>query len=374
MQEERYESPISGKSSLLIKEKPIILLPELAIRIGPDLAIIVQQIQYWLEQKEKSQTQRTFLEGRYWVYNTIKDWSETNFPWWREDQLRRYFEALIESGIVIAKKFEAKEWKQRKWYTLDYEVLDRLAESKIKVKDIKSQSVLVDTIKQLAILPKDLANSPNQCGSFRQIEPDDFAKSSILTETTSEITSETTLLLSENEKVEIPSGLDSSQHPLGSDSRGASQDESNKSRNNKTKGGKNKNLISKEVEQEYQPLLDLYNQEKPPAWDKAHSLTNSRLTGLQRYEEKYGRDRMVEMMRRALLGAKRTKMATFPWSIDVLLKDDKEWFVQFVEKTDDGEIDSPRAELANNPGNEKVLRLMEKHARVLGIIVPREVV
>ena len=355
MQEERYESPISGKSSLLIKEKPIILLPELAIRIGPDLAIIVQQIQYWLEQKEKSQTQKTFLEGKYWVYNTIKDWSETNFPWWREDQLRRYFEALIESGIVIAKKFEAKDWKQRKWYTLDYEVLDRLAESSIKAKDIKSQSVLVDTIKQLAILPKALANSPNQCMSFCQIEPDNFAKSSIYTETTSEISSETNLLRSnEVECSTNTNGLVPSLHPLGSDSKGESHSES-------------QNSIDKT--HDYQIFLDVYNENKPAKWSKAEKLTITRIKMLDRLIKDYG-DKSLTMLQRALIGAKRsTFWSGLDYKFDYLYREkgsngeNGDKITGLAESVSEEDIYSERADM--NPSR---VEMMDEYKRMKAVL------
>lgn len=288
-EESRYESPISGKSALLIRENPIILLPELAIKIGPDLAIIVQQIQYWLEQKEKSHTERCFIDGRYWVYNTVKDWCKTNFPWWRDDQLRRYLEALIETDIVIAEKFEAAAWKQRKWYTLNYETLDKLYQSKIKFVDHKNQLSLINEIKQLAILPKALANSPNQDPGFCQIELDSFANSSICTEITPEITSETTSCAGEGAQTEGEPGHVDSPHPSGSDSS-ASHDESQKS-------------LAKT--HEYQIFLDVYNENKPDRWSKAEKLTPTRIKMLDRLTKDYG-DKSLTMLQRALVGAKRS--------------------------------------------------------------------
>lgn len=292
-EESRYKSPISGKSALLIRENPIILLPELAIRIGPDLAIIVQQIQYWLEQKEKSQTDRCFIEGKYWVYNTVKDWCKSNFPWWREDQLRRYLEALIETNIVIAKKFEAATWKQRKWYTLNYETLDKLYQSKVKVSEHRNQASLINEIKQLAILPKALANSPNQDPDFRQIELASFANSSINTETTSETTSETKYNSNENDnrsQEKQSNGSVDASHPSGSD-RGESRRESQK---------------SIEKTNDYQIFLDVYNENKPDRWSKAEKLTPTRIKMLDRLIRDYG-DKSLTMLQRALVGAKRSQ-------------------------------------------------------------------
>lgn len=342
--------------------------------------LMLSQIIYWHGKNKETGKPRLKIEknGHLWLAKSYEDW-------WNECRVtertaRSCITRLEELGVIKAEiwKFAGSPTKhiRMEW--------DRFVELLMEIQKNpptkpRSKSVLTSKV----ITPEtsdrnDLKGQIEMTGDVESICPQTSDPIQRLpSETTSKITSEITFscLGTENEndpKTEVPHGSVDSPHPSGSDSS-ASQGKSQKSQSKAPKKGKNKNQVSEEETVEYQPLLDVYNQEKPEAWDKAHSLTNSRLTGLKRYEVKYGRDRMVEMMRRALLGAKRTKMASFPWSIDVLLKDDKDWFVVFVEKTQDGEIDSPRAAIANNLGNEKVLRLMEKHTRALGMITKGEV-
>ena len=52
-------------SKLLIDENPLVLLPSLAVKIGLNQAIVIQQIHYWL------QASKTKINNKKWVYNTI---------------------------------------------------------------------------------------------------------------------------------------------------------------------------------------------------------------------------------------------------------------------------------------------------------------
>lgn len=137
------------------------------------------------------------------------------------------------------------------------------------------------------------------------------------------------------------------------------------SNSKKGKSNRKKNVVTPEEEQEYQPLLDLYNQDKPDKWNRAGKLTHSRLRNLRRYEEMYGKENMAEMMKRSLLGARRSHYANFDWSIDVLIKEDKDWFVQFVERTKEGEVDSPLSNQVRTPADEKRLRILQRTASVV---------
>ena len=68
---ETYQS----QSSLLIDEPPMLMLPSLAkVLKSADKAIIVQQIHYWLQIKRKAKDTRSFKEGRWWVYNSFREW------------------------------------------------------------------------------------------------------------------------------------------------------------------------------------------------------------------------------------------------------------------------------------------------------------
>lgn len=59
-------------SPLLINEPPLQVLPTLALKLGLNEAIILQQIYYWLNLEfNKNQ-----FDGRLWVYNTYEKWQQ----------------------------------------------------------------------------------------------------------------------------------------------------------------------------------------------------------------------------------------------------------------------------------------------------------
>lgn len=55
-------------SKLLINEHPVMIIPSLALKLGLNEAVILQQIHYWLI------LSRHMMDGRKWVYNTYKEW------------------------------------------------------------------------------------------------------------------------------------------------------------------------------------------------------------------------------------------------------------------------------------------------------------
>lgn len=202
-------------------------------------------------------------------------------------------------------------------------------------------------------------------------DPDNVTETPIYIKTTTKNTSETTI----ETTPPTQSGQDFQPEQdqltgLGTQKKGAaaSQAKNGKSQG-KNRGRKPKGQeFTDEEMAEYQPLIDIYNQDKPDAWDRANSVTASRVRNLKRLEKEYGRDRMAETMRRALLGAKRTKMATYGWSIDVLIKGKEDWFVQFVEKTKEGEVDSPQAQFVDDPQKMKIQQHLEQSAKVYQMV------
>ncbi|OCA86046.1 hypothetical protein A8F94_14490 [Bacillus sp. FJAT-27225] len=93
--------------------------PTLAVKIGLNEAIVLQQIHYWLKKKLH------IIEGRSWVYNTYKEWNQ-QFPLWSESTIKRVFKTLENLGYVISGNFNKSKLDQTKWYTIDYEKLREL--------------------------------------------------------------------------------------------------------------------------------------------------------------------------------------------------------------------------------------------------------
>ncbi|VDY33771.1 Uncharacterised protein [Morganella morganii] len=64
-------------SNLLLKSRPLVIIPELAVRLGVSEAIVLQQVQYWLNDTASG----VEIDGRRWIYNTIDQWKE-QFPFY----------------------------------------------------------------------------------------------------------------------------------------------------------------------------------------------------------------------------------------------------------------------------------------------------
>lgn len=119
---ETYQS----QSSLLIDEPPMLMLPSLAkVLKSADKAIIVQQIHYWLQIKRKAKDTRSFKEGRWWVYNSFREWHK-QFIWISERTIQRHFKDLVAQGIIIVGNFNNQNYDRTNWYTLSYERLNEL--------------------------------------------------------------------------------------------------------------------------------------------------------------------------------------------------------------------------------------------------------
>ncbi len=115
---------VKRKNTMLIDEYPLMVLPKLARAIGLNEAVVLQQIHYWLQENERSE--KNYHEGRYWTYNSIRAWQETNFPFWSINTVDRTFTKLRDMGLLIAGNFNRAGFDKTTWYTIDYDVVDAI--------------------------------------------------------------------------------------------------------------------------------------------------------------------------------------------------------------------------------------------------------
>ena len=100
-------------SNLLISEPPLQVLPSLAVAIGLNEAIFIQQLHYWLQRAT------TEALGCKWVYNTNGQWKE-QFPFWSDNTIRRTIESLREKKLISTVKLNANKHDQTLFYTIAY--------------------------------------------------------------------------------------------------------------------------------------------------------------------------------------------------------------------------------------------------------------
>jgi hypothetical protein len=86
-----------------------------------DLATILQQIHYWLENPRSGK----WHNGRKWTYNTYEEWQE-QFPWLSVHMVGRLIRQLERLGLVVSANLNRTYLYRRKWYTLDYQKIFEL--------------------------------------------------------------------------------------------------------------------------------------------------------------------------------------------------------------------------------------------------------
>jgi len=159
-----------AKRTLLLDERPLIILPSLATAIGLNEAIVMQQLHYWLENENSGIVE----DGRRWIYNTYAQWA-ANFPFWSDKTIRRIINGLEESGMILATdKFNKDRSDRTKWYSIDREAFARKTEG-----DCPNGQF-------------EVVNLTSPTGQSDQVEVVNLTKSLIGTESTTETTSETT--------------------------------------------------------------------------------------------------------------------------------------------------------------------------------------
>ena len=102
--------------SLLISEPPLQVLPSLAVKIGLNEAIILQQVHYWLLKSNN------IRDGYKWVYNSYSEWNK-QFPFFSRNTMIRAFNSLEKQGLLITANYNKAGFDKTKWYRIDYEKL-----------------------------------------------------------------------------------------------------------------------------------------------------------------------------------------------------------------------------------------------------------
>ena len=105
-------------SSLLINEPPLQVLPSLAKEVGLNESIMLQQMHYWLLKSTHEFNQE------HWFYKTLEEW-QLEFPFWSTMTIRRILGNLEKKELVKVGNFNKKKFDKTKWYTINYERVNR---------------------------------------------------------------------------------------------------------------------------------------------------------------------------------------------------------------------------------------------------------
>lgn len=102
-------------------KKCVVIDVNLAVVLGVSESIILQQMSYWLEKSTH------IIEGRPWIFNSYANWQK-QLPFFCESTIRRLIKKLEDMGIILSSNFNKCKMDKTKWYSVNYDVLNKLQE------------------------------------------------------------------------------------------------------------------------------------------------------------------------------------------------------------------------------------------------------
>lgn len=107
--------------SLLISEPPLQVLPTLAVKIGLNGALFLQQLHYWILRSDNVR------ENTVWVYKSLDEWIEDDFPFMSKSTLKRTISDLKKADLIITKTFNKMKIDKTNWYTINYKKIESMS-------------------------------------------------------------------------------------------------------------------------------------------------------------------------------------------------------------------------------------------------------
>ena len=102
--------------SLIINSRPLVIIPELAVKIGLNEAIVLQQLHYWIADSKSGVTHN----GMQWVYNSYEQWIE-QFPFWSVDTVKRALTSLKNQDLIYVEKINKSSCDHTNYYAINYD-------------------------------------------------------------------------------------------------------------------------------------------------------------------------------------------------------------------------------------------------------------
>ena len=124
----------------LIKDETLIILPELALEIGLNESIVLQQLSVELQKRS------TILDGKRWFQQTYVEWQEV-FPFWSASTIKRIFLSLQKQGLVLIEQHGKHRYDRTNWYAICEEKLQPLVPNK---EEIINDVIEIDQVETMA--------------------------------------------------------------------------------------------------------------------------------------------------------------------------------------------------------------------------------
>ena len=88
---------------------------EVAMTVGVNGAIILQNIAFWVKKNEANEAH--YYDGSYWTYNSRKAFQKL-FPFWTESVIKHALKKLHDEGYILVRQFGKDKMNHTNWYTL----------------------------------------------------------------------------------------------------------------------------------------------------------------------------------------------------------------------------------------------------------------
>ena len=108
-------------SRLLIEDRPLQVLPKLAVAIGLNEAMFIQQV-YFLTSHPNS----IVKDGKRWFFKSVEAMQEEMFPFWSTRTIKRIIAKCITEKYLYVEKINAHKNDQTNWYSVNYDTIDEL--------------------------------------------------------------------------------------------------------------------------------------------------------------------------------------------------------------------------------------------------------
>lgn len=135
-------------SKLLMDDNPVVVSPKLAVALGLEAAVFMQQVHYWLCKNQGNP-----------IYNTVDAWC-VQLPFIGKSTLERIIRSLKEKGVLIVKIIAINNIKTG-LYSIDYPMLDALFDEMqaadlqtVKLTGCKTTNAEMQTVKMTASNPQ----------------------------------------------------------------------------------------------------------------------------------------------------------------------------------------------------------------------------
>ena len=103
------------KLQILINESSLQIILSLAVQVGLNEAILLQQLHF------RSLISQNIRDGYKWVYKTYEEWKNEKFPFWSVDTIKRTIRKLEQNGYIVStSSYNRVKMDKTKWYRIDY--------------------------------------------------------------------------------------------------------------------------------------------------------------------------------------------------------------------------------------------------------------